>query len=81
MDFVYRTIDSLDIDSGLYNVGLITFSDQARIEFYLNSFLNKEEIENATASVRYIYGSTHTAMALRIARETIFTEINGDRPG
>lgn len=80
MDFVYRTIDSLDIKSGLYNIGLITFSDQARIEFYLNSFTTKEEIENATASVRYIYGSTHTAMALHTARQTLFTEENGDRP-
>lgn len=80
LDFVYRTIDSLDIDSGLYNVGLISFSDQARIEFYLNSYLSKEELENATASVKYVYGSTHTAMAFRVAREAIFTEVNGDRP-
>lgn len=81
IDFVYSTIDSLDIESGLYNVALITFSDEARAEFYLNSFTLKEDIENATAAVKYVYGSTHTAIALRMARRIIFTEVNGDRAG
>ncbi|GAB1610762.1 hypothetical protein Ahia01_001362700 [Argonauta hians] len=80
IDFVYSTVDTLDIESGLYNVALITFSDTARTEFYLNSFNTKQEIENATAAVKYVYGSTHTAIALRMARTRIFSEVNGDRP-
>ncbi|KAK3599021.1 hypothetical protein CHS0354_012500 [Potamilus streckersoni] len=80
LNFTYNTVHQLDIESGSYRVGLITFSDSARIEFYLNTYKKREEIEPALQKVRYVYGSTHTAAALRRVRQELFRAEAGDRP-
>ncbi|KAL3854733.1 hypothetical protein ACJMK2_013983 [Sinanodonta woodiana] len=80
LNFTYNTVHQLDVESGKYRVGLVTFSDSARIEFYLNTYKKRGEIEPALQKVRYVYGSTHTAAALRRVRQEIFRAEAGDRP-
>lgn len=74
-------MNDLEIDSGNFRVGAVTFSDNARQEFYLNSYNKMQDIERALSRIRYVYGSTNTADALRMVRETMLTTSNGDRPG
>ena len=38
-------------------------------------------MEKALKRIRYVYGSTHTASALRMAREQVFVSSRGDRVG
>lgn len=79
--FVTRTISDLSIDSGNFRVGVVSFSDSARQEFYLNTYNNADDINKAIRGIRYVYGSTNTQDALRMVREYQFTQSNGDRPG
>ncbi|XP_052813412.1 uncharacterized protein LOC128240703 isoform X3 [Mya arenaria] len=80
LNFTYSTIDGLDIDSGHFRVGVTTFSDSSRLDFNLNDFSNKQDIHDALTQVRYMYGNTHTAHALRRARLEMFQLAAGDRP-
>ncbi|KAL5006010.1 hypothetical protein ScPMuIL_017168 [Solemya velum] len=79
LNFTYSTVDGLDIDSGHYRVGVITFSGASRNEFFLNSYSTKADIEQAIQGIDYVYGFTHTAAALRSARLEQFTSRGGDR--
>ncbi|KAH3749755.1 hypothetical protein DPMN_184266, partial [Dreissena polymorpha] len=79
LNFTYQTVDGLDIDSGRFRVGVTTFSDTSRLDFNLNEFKNKRDIEDALTKVVYMYGNTHTAHALRRARLEMFTAPSGDR--
>ena len=54
-------------------------SDQATVEFYLNTYSTKREIIDAIRRVRYDYGHTNTAAALRRTRTEVYTPIHGDR--
>ncbi|KAK3083543.1 hypothetical protein FSP39_025167 [Pinctada imbricata] len=80
LNFTYTTVSDLDIDTGHFRIAVITFSDNARLEFNLNRYTTRAEVEGALQRVSYVYGSTHTAEALRMAREQVFTGSGGDRP-
>lgn len=79
-NFTFNTVKDLEIDSGLFRVGVMTFSDTARIEFQLNTHDTKQDIFNALQRMPYVYGYTHTAEALRRIRTEMFVSRNGDRP-
>ena len=81
LNFTYNIVDDLDIDNGNYRVGVVTFSDSARLEFYLDRYSNKVDLEKAISRINYVYGSTHTADALRMTREEVLSQSTGDRPG
>jgi collagen type VI alpha len=81
LNFTYNIVDELDIDNGNYRVGVVTFSDSARLEFYLDRYSNKVDLEKAISRINYVYGSTHTADALRMTREEVLSQSTGDRPG
>ncbi|XP_060566778.1 uncharacterized protein LOC132725621 isoform X26 [Ruditapes philippinarum] len=80
LNFTYATIDGLDIDNGRFRVGVTTFSDTSRLDFNLDEFHDKADMEAALKQVVYMYGNTHTAHALRRARLEMFTMTAGDRP-
>lgn len=69
IDFVTNVVSSLDIDNGASSrsgsrVGLITYGDVEKPEFYLNDYNSKSELLGAL-NVRYTAGTTNTAAALR----------------
>ena len=61
-------------------VGLVTYSTNVNVQFYLNSYETKEEVFNAIDKVPYTYGSTNTASGLEKLRKVMFTREHGDRP-
>ncbi|KAK7502428.1 hypothetical protein BaRGS_00006381, partial [Batillaria attramentaria] len=78
-NFTISAIRDLEIDNGFFRVAVVTFSDSANIEFYLNSYVTKDEIVNAIRNIPYVYGFTHTADALRRTRTEIYSPVTGDR--
>ena len=69
IDYVINVVTRLDISNSNSNfggtrVGLLTFADNAKLEFHLNQFTDKRELMNAL-NVRYTGGKTNTADAFR----------------
>ena len=85
LNFVVDIIDVLDIGGGGdvlqdTRVGLVEFSDSARNVFYLNTFSNKAQIQDAVRALEYIGGNTNTSGGLLLMQEEQFRIQNGDRP-
>ena len=49
------------------------------LQFHLNSYDNKHDVQQAIQYMRFVGGRTHTAQALRLARESSFTAAHGAR--
>ena len=47
----------------------------------MDAMATRDDINAQVLAVDYDGGKTNTAEALRLAREVMFTEENGDRPG
>jgi len=67
--FVGMVVQTLDIDSvanspAISRVGLITFSDNAVLQFHLNRYRTKAALLQAV-NVPYLTGATNTAQAIR----------------
>ena len=79
--FVYDCLRYMHIGNSRYQAALILYSDNAWIEYNLTTYRKEEDILNATRRVRYLYGATNTADALRVMRTTVFKDGNGNRGG
>ncbi len=79
--FVNQILDyeQFDIDSGLTRVGLLYFSDNPSVEFRLDDYSRKSQVEAAVLSTPYLGQRTGTAEALDAVRKEIFSN-SGDRP-
>ncbi|KAM9188444.1 LOW QUALITY PROTEIN: von Willebrand factor A domain-containing protein 2 [Mergus octosetaceus] len=64
--FAGKLCDALDIDPDRVRVGLIQFSSTPRIEFPLDSYQNKQEVEERIQSTRFRGGSKKIEQALKI---------------
>ena len=76
-DFVRDLIYGLNIEGGT-RISILTYSTQARVRFFLNTYNTTRSVLNAM-NFRYTGGTTNTAEALRLMRNEIFTPRNGDR--
>ena len=56
-------------------------SDSSAVNFFLDDHNNKEDMLKALHEIPFMYGTTHTAQALRVIRNEMFRESRGDRPG
>ena len=68
-EFLELLINSLDVegndtDPTVSRIGMLTYSDSANIEFYLNTYSERTHILQAI-NVRYSGGTTNEADALR----------------
>ena len=74
--FVADVVSYLDVTSGRYRVGFITFSDAAWVVFNLTSSagVNQSELAAAIRSAPYRYGATNTADALLRMTEVAFAD-------
>ena len=61
-------------------LGIITYSNEAKMEFYLNTFTDKMAVHNAMR-LPHRGGRTNAQEALRLMHTEVFTAINGDRTG
>ncbi|CAH1787965.1 unnamed protein product [Owenia fusiformis] len=77
--FVRSVIQELDIGSDATQVALVTFGDTGVVEFYLNTYDNKEDVSSAVDRLEYSGGSTDTLGALSTVRAQVLTSNRGDR--
>lgn len=70
LKFVRNLVNSFDIGTGesQVRVGVITFSDDAHLEFSFDKHTSRNELEDAILAIPYRSGITNTAAALRMAR-------------
>ncbi|XP_035392263.1 collagen alpha-1(XIV) chain-like isoform X2 [Electrophorus electricus] len=80
--FLYSTTGALDeIGPGGTQVAIAQFSDDARTEFKLNSYDNKESLLDAIQRISYKGGNTKTGRAMQHVKNAIFTVAGGTRRG
>uniref|UniRef100_A0A8C1JE39 Collagen, type VI, alpha 4a n=1 Tax=Cyprinus carpio TaxID=7962 RepID=A0A8C1JE39_CYPCA len=77
--FIHRTISGLEVNSDNVRVGMILYSDTPRAEFYLDSFVNKNDILNYVKIIPQRGGGTATGAALNFAKGHLFTKRRGSR--
>ncbi|XP_060073181.1 collagen alpha-6(VI) chain-like [Ylistrum balloti] len=79
LNFVQNVADNFKIGNNNIQVGAITFSDKAKLNFHLNTHQNKSELKSAIWRIPYVGGGTDTAKAIAYAREEMFKPDNGGR--
>ena len=77
--FTSNTVKAMDVDSGRFRVGLLTYNTNVRDKFQLNAHTDRDSLLNAIEAMPYSYGNTNPAAAIRLGRSQMFTEENGDR--
>uniref|UniRef100_A0A667XN69 Collagen type XIV alpha 1 chain n=1 Tax=Myripristis murdjan TaxID=586833 RepID=A0A667XN69_9TELE len=80
--FLYSTAGALDqIGPDGTQVAIAQFSDDARTEFKLNSYNDKQRLLDAINRISYKGGNTKTGRAIQHVKENIFTAEGGMRRG
>ncbi|KAM6968107.1 collagen alpha-1(XIV) chain [Aplochiton taeniatus] len=80
--FLYSTMGALDlIGPDGTQVAIAQFSDNARTEFQLSSYGNKETLLEAVQRISYKGGNTKTGGAVKHVKESVFTPEGGARRG
>ncbi|RXM27373.1 Collagen alpha-1(XII) chain [Acipenser ruthenus] len=80
LQFVFNTIGAFDeISPDGMQVSLVQYSDDAKIEYKLNTYSDKGMTLAALQLVRYRGGNTRTGVALKYIGEKVFTKESGMR--
>uniref|UniRef100_UPI00358E0FB7 collagen alpha-1(XII) chain-like isoform X2 n=1 Tax=Myxine glutinosa TaxID=7769 RepID=UPI00358E0FB7 len=80
IQFLYSTVGALDkIGPDGTQVGITQFSHNARTEFYLNKYLDKETLLNSILAIRFKGGNTNIGRALKHTHSQLFKEEAGLR--
>lgn len=77
--FVQSIVGDMDVRPDATRVGLLTFNDDANVQFHLNTYQSREDVLHAIEMVPYERGRTNMADALQKAREEMLTSGNGAR--
>lgn len=79
-DFLYNFISNLNVGIDKDRIAIIQYSNVAVTNFYLNSFLRKEDVLNAVKVLSHKGGRPlNTGSALRYVKENIFISASGSR--
>lgn len=79
-DFLYNFITNLNVGIDNDRISIIQYSNVAVANFYLNSFLRKEDVLNAVKMLSHKGGRPlNTGSALRYVKENIFISASGSR--
>ncbi|XP_077071236.1 collagen alpha-3(VI) chain-like [Siphateles boraxobius] len=79
-DFLYNIITNVNVGIDNDRISIIQYSNVAVANFYLNSFLRKEDVLNAVKVLSHKGGRPlNTGFALRYVKENIFISASGSR--
>uniref|UniRef100_A0A3Q3ART8 Collagen, type VI, alpha 3 n=1 Tax=Kryptolebias marmoratus TaxID=37003 RepID=A0A3Q3ART8_KRYMA len=79
-DFMINLINHLDIRPDRVQIGLIQFAEQPRVEFYLNTYNNKDDVVNKISQLRLTGGyELNIGAAMNYALENMFVPPAGSR--
>ena len=79
LSFVNSIIGAFTIGEQQTRVGVVTFSNEAVLEFSMDKFFNKNDMQSAVSLMRHTGGSTNTGQAINVARTQCFGPGNGER--
>uniref|UniRef100_UPI00398F7519 collagen alpha-3(VI) chain-like isoform X2 n=1 Tax=Pristiophorus japonicus TaxID=55135 RepID=UPI00398F7519 len=78
--FISRIVDNLDVESDKVRVGVAQYSDDPRVNFFLNTYTTKDDIKRAVGSLRAKGGAqANTGEALDYVTKNVFTRSAGSR--
>uniref|UniRef100_A0AAY5L2E9 VWFA domain-containing protein n=1 Tax=Esox lucius TaxID=8010 RepID=A0AAY5L2E9_ESOLU len=79
-DFLYKMIENFYVEQKKDRVAVIQYSNVAVANFYLNSFLRKEDMLNSVRGLSHKGGRPlNTGAALKFVKENVFTSSSGSR--
>ncbi|CAG5865883.1 unnamed protein product, partial [Menidia menidia] len=79
-DFMINVVNQLDIRPDRVQIGLLQFSDRPRIEFYLNTYRNRQDVVDKISQLRLVGGSVlNTGAAMNYALANMFQSSAGSR--
>lgn len=79
-DFMINVVNQLDVRPDRVQFGLVQFADRPKIEFYLNSYSNRQDVVNKISELRLMGGSVlNTGYAMNYALTNMFQPSTGSR--
>ncbi|XP_077436071.1 collagen alpha-3(VI) chain-like [Vanacampus margaritifer] len=79
-DFVQRVVETLSLDDNKDRVSLVQYSNDAAVQFYLNTYDTKGEVLDIVRGLRHRGGRPlNTGAALQYLRDNVFTASAGSR--
>ncbi|MEQ2316092.1 hypothetical protein AMECASPLE_029207 [Ameca splendens] len=78
-EFLQDMVDSLVIGRDATRVGLVNYASTVKIEFLLNTYVDKSSMKQALGQVVPLASGTMTGMAIKTAMEKAFTKEAGAR--
>uniref|UniRef100_A0A671VBP8 VWFA domain-containing protein n=1 Tax=Sparus aurata TaxID=8175 RepID=A0A671VBP8_SPAAU len=79
-DFIINVVNQLDVRPDRVQIGLLQFAERPRIEFYLNSYSNRQDVVNKISQLRLTGGSVlNTGAAMNYALSNMFQPSTGSR--
>ncbi|XP_015269479.1 PREDICTED: collagen alpha-3(VI) chain [Gekko japonicus] len=79
-EFIERLVNNLNVDADATRVAVIQFSEDPRVEFLLNAYSTKDEVQNAVRGLRPKGGRrVNVGSALEYVSKNIFTRPSGSR--
>lgn len=79
-NFLYKVIERLNIGANKDRVAVVQFSNVALANFFLNSFMRKEDVLTAVRRLSHKGGRPlKTGAALKYVKENVFTAASGSR--
>ncbi|CAB1328338.1 unnamed protein product, partial [Coregonus sp. 'balchen'] len=79
-DFLHKIIENLNVEQNNDRVAVVQFSNLAVANFYLNSFLRKEDMLNSVRGLSHKGGRPlNTGAALKFVKENVFISSSGSR--
>nr|XP_057937259.1 collagen alpha-3(VI) chain-like isoform X2 [Doryrhamphus excisus] len=79
-DFMINVVNQLDVRPDRVQIGLLQFAEQPKIEFYLNSFRNRQDVVDRISQLRLTGGSVlNTGGAMNYALSNMFQTSTGSR--
>lgn len=79
--FLHSIVSRLEVSPTRVRIGIVMYSDEAKAQVYLNSFIKKEDLLYFIKMLPYRRGGTYTGKALNFTQENIFTKERGSREG
>ena len=70
----------INLDNGASRVGLMTYSEEPTVHAELGEYDTREDMADLVRELNYEGGNTDTSLALKMAREYLYSNRNGNRP-
>lgn len=80
LEFLSQLVALFDVKTDKTRVGMVTFSTDTKVQFYLDTYDSQEKVRNAILAVKQEGGVTNTHLALQKVRKEMLSEKHGSRP-